>query len=158
LYEANLKAFPDLRWDLVSYPVWPEAPGLGMRIDAHVMALTSTSKHKDEAFLVMSTLVSDEVQMALSRNGRFSILKDQKIRDSFGADIDFLKGKNVQAIYKTKPAKSFPPTKYDSLAMSAINQALDDIMKKGKDINTVLREAEEKANKQIMEKEAAVKK
>ncbi|CAG7649235.1 ABC transporter substrate-binding protein [Paenibacillus allorhizosphaerae] len=153
LYEARFKDYPDLKWDWVTYPVWPEAPGIGMRIDAHVLALTSTSKHKDDAFLVMSALVSDEVQMDFSRQGRFSVLKDQKIRDSYGADIDYLKGKNIQALYKTKPAKSFVPTKYDTMAMTAINGAKDDIIKKGKDINTALRDAEEKLNKQIQEKE-----
>ncbi|CAG7646242.1 hypothetical protein PAESOLCIP111_05122 [Paenibacillus solanacearum] len=151
LYEANFKDFPDLKWDWVSYPTWPEASGLGMRIDAHVLTLTSTSKHKEDGFLVLSTILSDEVQMNLSRQGRIPILKDQKIRDSFGADLAYLKGKNIQAVFKTKPAKSFVPTRYDSLGMAAIKTALDDVIKKGKDINTVLREADEKVNKQIQE-------
>jgi multiple sugar transport system substrate-binding protein len=155
LFEAKFETVPDLNWDMVSYPVWPEAPGLGMRIDEHAMMLTSTSKHKEDAFLVAATFASEEVQMSLSRHGRFSILNDQKIRDAFGLDVPFLKGKNVQAIYKTKPAKSFVPTEYDSLSMSAMNTALDEVVKGLKDINTALRDAEQKINKQIEEKEVA---
>jgi multiple sugar transport system substrate-binding protein len=155
LFEARFEDVPDLNWDMASYPVWPGLPGIGMRINEHIMMLASTSKHKEEAFLVAATMASEEVQMSLSRHARFSILNNQKIRDSFGLDIPFLKGKNVQAIYKTKPAKSFVPTEYDSLAMSAMNTALNDVIVNGKDINTVLREAEEKVNKQIEEAEVA---
>jgi multiple sugar transport system substrate-binding protein len=155
LFEARFEDFPDLNWDMASYPVWPELPGIGMRINEHVMMLASTSKHKEEAFLVAATMASEEVQMSLSRHARFSILNSQKIRDAFGLDIPFLKGKNVQAIYKTKPAKSFVPTEYDSLAMGAMNTALNDVIVNGKDINTVLREAEENVNKQIEEREVA---
>lgn len=155
LYEANFESVPDLNWDFATYPVWPEAPGIGMRIDEHSMMLSATSKHKEEAFLVAATLASEEVQSELSRRGRFSILNDSRIRDAFGADLNFIKGKNVQAIYKTKPAKSFVPTEYDGAAMGFINTALEDVIKKGNDVNTALREAEEKLNKHIQEKEAA---
>ncbi|MEF3306733.1 ABC transporter substrate-binding protein [Paenibacillus sp. GYB003] len=153
LFEGNLYKYPDFNWDMVTYPTWPEAPGIALRNDQHMMSIAGTSKHKDEAFLVIATVTSDEVQMSISRQGKLSILKDQSIRDAFGADLDFAKGKNLQAIYKTKPAKSFVPTKYDSIGMGAINDALKDVVSGGKDLNTVLREAEEKINLKIAEKE-----
>jgi multiple sugar transport system substrate-binding protein len=153
LFEGNLYKYPDFNWDMATYPSWPEKPGIALRNDQHMMSISSTSKHKDEAFLIIATVVSDEVQMAISRQGKLSILKDKKIRDAFGTDLDFLKGKNIQAIYKTTPAESFVPTKYDSLGMGVINEALDDIVKNGKDVNTALREAEEKLNMRIKEKE-----
>ncbi|GAA3413468.1 hypothetical protein ACFFNY_02075 [Paenibacillus hodogayensis] len=59
--------------------------------------------------------------------------------------------------YKTKPAKAFTPTKYDSIASASINEALKEIVEKGKDENTALREADEKANQRIREKEATAK-
>lgn len=157
LFEGNLYKFPDFNWDMVAYPSWPEAPGIALRNDQHMMSIASTSKHKDEAFLVISTITSDEVQMDISRQGKLSILKDKKIRDAFGADLDFIKGKNIQAIYKTTPAKSFVPTKYDGTGMGAINDALNDIINKGKDLNTALRDAEEKINTKIAEKEGTNK-
>lgn len=155
LFEANFEKYPNLNWDMVTYPVWPEAPGLGMRIDAHCMMISNTSKNKEAAFLVAATLASEEVQMDISRHARFSILVDPKISDAFGKDISFLNGKNVQAIYKTKPAKSFKKTEYDSFGISAMRNGVTEMVNNGKDVNTVLREAEEKVNKQISEKEAA---
>ncbi|WP_019535185.1 ABC transporter substrate-binding protein [Paenibacillus ginsengihumi] len=153
IFEGNLYQNPDI-WDIASYPTWPEAPGIGMRVDAHLMGITATSPHKDAAFLTIATVTSDEVQMDMSRQGRFSVLNNQSIRDAFGADLAFMQGKNIQAIYKTKPAKTFVPTKYDGLSMGKINTALSDIIEKGKDVNTALREAEESANKEIREREA----
>jgi multiple sugar transport system substrate-binding protein len=152
IFEGNLYQNPDI-WDIASYPTWPEAPGIGMRVDAHLMGITATSPHKDAAFLTIATVTSDEVQMDMSRQGRFSVLNNQSIRDAFGADLAFMQGKNIQAIYKTKPAKTFVPTKYDGLSMGKINTALSDIIEKGKDVNTALREAEESANKEIRERE-----
>jgi multiple sugar transport system substrate-binding protein len=97
--------------------------------------------------------VSDEVQMDLSKQGRLSILKDKKIRDAFGGNLDFIKGQNIQALYKTTPTKSFVPTKYDGTAMSAINDALKEVVTGGKDVNTALRAAEEKVNLKVSELE-----
>jgi multiple sugar transport system substrate-binding protein len=141
-------------WDIATYPSWPEAPGLGTRVDAHAMGISPTSANKNAAFKIIEVITSDEVQMDMSRRGKFPILSDPKFSSAFGADMDFMKDKNIAAIYKTKPAKSFTPTEYDSLAMKAMNTAISNIVK-GTDLNTALREAEESINKQISEKEAA---
>jgi multiple sugar transport system substrate-binding protein len=154
IFNTNLINSPDY-WDIASLPIWKEAPGLGFRVDEHLLSITATSKHKDEAFLVLATVVSDEVQMDLSRQGHLSVLKDQKIRDAFGADWDFLKGKNMQAIYKTTPAKSFIPTKYDKYGVKEIHTALDNMVKQGMDANTALRIAEEAANQEIKAEEGS---
>ena len=142
-------------WDMATYPSWPEAPGLGTRVDAHAMGITPTSKNKNAAFKVIEVITSDEVQMDMSRNGKYPVLKDPKFGSSFGADLDFMKNKHIEAIYKTKPAETFIPTEYDNIAMKEMNNALNAIVKKGVDVNSALREAEEKINKQISEKEAA---
>jgi multiple sugar transport system substrate-binding protein len=154
IFDGNLYKTPDLNWDMVSYPTWSDAPGIGLRIDEHFLAITTPSQHKADAFNLISTVVSDEVQTDFSRHARLSILKDPKIGAAFGADLDFMKGKNIQAVYKTKPAKSFVPTKYDPLSATAINNALKNMVSKGMDVNTALREAEDSANKQIKEKES----
>jgi multiple sugar transport system substrate-binding protein len=152
IFEGNLYTKPEV-WDIASYPTWPEAPGIGMRIDEHAMAISPTSKNKDAAFFVIQTITSDEVQMDMSRQGRFPVMSDPKFREAFGADLDYLKGKNMAAIYKTRPAKSFVPTKYDGISMGAINNALDAVVNKGVDVNTALRQAEESVNQQIAAQE-----
>lgn len=154
--EAEFDKHPDLNWDMASYPTWPEAPGKGMRVDQHMMSITNTSKNKDAAFLVISTITSNEVQMEISKNARFSILKDKQIKDAFGANMGFLNGKNLQAVHKTSPA-AFPATVYDNYAKGPMTDALNEAVKTGKDLNTALREAEEKANQKIAEAIAKTK-
>jgi multiple sugar transport system substrate-binding protein len=150
----NLYTKPEV-WDMATYPSWPEAPGLGARVDAHAMGITPTSKNKNAAFKIIEVITSDEVQMDMSRHGKYPVMKDPKFGSSFGADLDFMKDKHIEAIYKTRPAKTFIPTEYDSFAMTQMNNALNSIAKKGVDVNSALREAEEKINKHISEKEAA---
>jgi multiple sugar transport system substrate-binding protein len=154
IFESGLDKATDLNWDIASFPVWPEAPGVGMSPDTHVMVLSQTSKVKDDAFRVIATVVSDEVQMDMSRRGRFSVLKDPKIKQAFGQDMAFMKGKNIQAVYKTELAKPYEQTLYDTIAMSAIQKELSNVVLKGKDLNTALRDAEESVNKQIEKAES----
>jgi multiple sugar transport system substrate-binding protein len=153
LFHAGLDTSPDLNWDMVSYPTFPERPGVGLRVDAHVMSVTSTSKHKDEALEVLATVVSDDVQLSIAENGRLSALKDKKFQDNFGSKVSFIKGKNIKAAFLTIPAKSIIATEYLGDAQSAVRAAFKDVTEKGKDINTALREAEEKTNKTIEQKE-----
>ncbi|CAG7648330.1 hypothetical protein PAESOLCIP111_05575 [Paenibacillus solanacearum] len=145
---------PDV-WDMATYPEWPEAPGLGARADANAMGISPTSKNKDAAFKVIMAMTSDEVQMDMSKHGKYPVMKDPKFASSFGASMDFMKNKHIEAIYKTKPAKTFIPTKYDSIAMSAMNAAVSKAVKNNIDLNTALREAEESINKQINERVTA---
>jgi multiple sugar transport system substrate-binding protein len=138
---------------MASLPTWKEAPGLGFRLDQHMLSITATSKNKDADFQVISTVTSDEVQTDLTRQGRLSILQDPKIKDAFGADLAFLKGKNMKAIFATKPAKAYVPTPYDDFGL--LNTAMKDVVAKKKDVNTALREAEDKLNQKIKEQMAA---
>ncbi|MCZ8515214.1 extracellular solute-binding protein [Paenibacillus filicis] len=141
-------------WDIVSMPSFPEAQGYGLRSLSHDLSITSTTPHKEEAFKVIQFLTGDEVQTALTKRGiRLPALKDQKIRDSFGADNPVLKGKNIPAVFLTKPAKNPQPTIYDSYAESEIGKAFDKVLQ-GTDINTALREAEDAANQRITTEKA----
>lgn len=138
-------------WDLATYPTWPEAPGVGTQIDLHVMVVPKTSKHKEAAFKVVSTVVSDEVQLAMARNGRVSVLSDKKYQAEFGQNLEFLKGKNVQAIFKTAPAKPFPSTVFANKAFNEITKVMTQVVKNGVDVNTALRNYDELMNKYIQE-------
>jgi multiple sugar transport system substrate-binding protein len=152
LFHAGLDKLTDFNWDMVSYPTFPELPGVGLRVDAHVLSVTSASKHKEDALKVLATVISDDVQLEIARNGRLSVLKDKKFKDAFGQNLDFIKGKNIQAAFLTRPAKSIIATPYLSDAQSAVRAAFKEVTEQGKDINTALREAEEKTNKKIEEK------
>lgn len=95
-------------------------------------------------------LLSEEGQLAATKVGRPSILKNPEINKSFGAEIEVLKGKNAAAYYKNKSA-NLPEsvTKYDSLAYGVLQGKFKEIALNGKDVNTALREAEEEINKRI---------
>jgi multiple sugar transport system substrate-binding protein len=137
-------------WDITTMPSFKDAPGVGFRSLSHTLSISSTSVHKDDAFKVIQCLVSDENQLAMAKRGiRFPSIDDQKLKDSFGVDNPMLKGKNLQAIFKTKPAPNPRFTKYDSIIEKQLNSAFSLVRDNKTDINTALRDAEEKANQGI---------
>ncbi|GAA4843015.1 sugar ABC transporter substrate-binding protein [Paenibacillus vulneris] len=148
---GNLAEVKDVwnNWDLASYPVFAERPGIGTQADMHIMLMSPSSKVKDAAFKVMTTVVSDEVQLDMSHMGKGSVLKDKKFQEEFGKDLDFLKGKNIQAVFKTKPAPAFPPTEFASEAFNQITNLMKTIMKENMDVNTAMRQYNEQMDKFI---------
>lgn len=150
LTKAELNQNPEF-WDIASFPVWPEAPRAGMGIDEHLMLLASTSKHREDAFRVMSAVVSDEVQLDMNKQAKLGVMKDAKFKTAFGENAPFLKGKNVQAIFKTDVAKPYVPTLYDTIATGEIQNQLVLMVETGKDVNSAVRDAEEAVNKKIQE-------
>ncbi|GAA4864065.1 hypothetical protein GCM10023310_49530 [Paenibacillus vulneris] len=139
-------------WDFVSLPNYPEAIGTGRIITPHTIMLNKHSKYKNEAFEVMSIFTSDEVQAELSKSGKISVVAKADIQTQYGTNVPYLKGKNVSGIFKSKTRKiNDPLTEYDGLVRSALDSAAKELAA-GKDVNTVLRETEEKANKAIEEK------
>lgn len=148
-----LNAFENsgLNWDMASYPTTKENPGKAIRYDLHIIAIMNTSKHKDAAMQVASTLVSDEVQEALAKAGNTSVLKNEKFQKIFGENLPMLKGKRIDAIFKTVPANIFPPTEFEAKARDFVNGTTTKaILEQGVDMNTALRQAEEAIN-QIVE-------
>lgn len=143
----NMLTVNSLNWDVVTYPQNPKAPGVGQRVDSFVLAITAQSKHKDAAFQVISTILSDEVQTLMSRDSRLSVLKDPKIQNEFGKNIAAYQSKNVIAF--TKPKLAVLQTFKNTPAATIVNQAFDSMLYDGKDVNTALREADEKMNQEI---------
>lgn len=141
--------FPN--WDLSSYPTWKEQPGVGTQIDLHVMVVPNTSKHKEAAAQVIETVVSEDVQLEMARNGRVSILKDKKYQDEFGKNLDFVKGKNIQAVFKSAPTKPFPTTIHANKAFNEITKVMTQVVKNKVDVNTALRSYDELMDKYIAE-------
>lgn len=141
-------------WDMVSYPVWPEAPTAGTQIDAHLAMITSTSKNKDDAFRVLEAVLSDEAQMRMAKYARLGVLKGEQFQDNFGTAYDFLEGKNLAAVFKTEPAV---PTEAPSIYfnLSEITNSMRTIVEENLDINTALRQLEEQMNQRIAEEKMA---
>jgi len=140
----------DLNWDVAQYPSYKERPNMYQAYDLHIMALSSISKHKEDAMRVMEVLFSDEVQLLSSQRGKPTLMKDPKFNQAFLKDVPELQGKNIQGIFKSKPAPATPPySVYYSNARGTLVERFREYAQNQKDVNTALREAEEQITKYI---------
>ena len=140
-----------INWDMVSFPTFKEAPGVGSQAYPTYFSVTRTAKYKDQAMNVIKFLISDEFQMEISRKGLMTILKDEKIRQAFGQDGPY-KDKNLKAVFYNKFAPISPKTLYDADAEKAYRDPITDLALGNTDLNTAFRKIEEAANKAIAEK------
>jgi multiple sugar transport system substrate-binding protein len=139
-----------MNWDMTTPPNFDDRLGVGSKADAHMLLMSATSKHKDQAFQVISYLTSSqEAQTLISRNARMSGLTDSQIREVFGADVPALKGKNIANVLKVKPAVTVAPTIYDPIVTMHLKTAKENIVFNHSDVNTALREAQEAADQEI---------
>lgn len=133
-------------WDMATIPVFAESPNLGATpIPNHVM-ITKTSQHQDDAFRVVETILSDEVQLMLSKGGIVPVLKKQSIKDGFLSDIAFAKDKNIAAVFKLDRAQVRNVHELDGVVQGLQRTIGREFHSGTKDINTALRDAEEAAN------------
>jgi len=140
------------QWDLTAHPGYSDRPGFGKEVDYHMAVVNQSGKHKEAAYQVLLSLISQDVQTRLSRAGRLSVLNNPAIRSVYGADSDLFRGKNLQAIFKVSPSPLPDASKYDpKINALLIGEVVKNVMVGGTDINTALRNAEEKANKEIIE-------
>ncbi|MCZ8516890.1 extracellular solute-binding protein [Paenibacillus filicis] len=146
---GRFAAVKDLNWDLVTYPTFKETPNTGMQVDEHILAITRTSKVKDAAMDVISVVVSDEVQLTMAGDAKVSTLKDDKFIKEFGKNVDYVKGKNMEAVLRMKQATPVAVTKYDKIPKDRIQNAMESVVKGQEDINTALRTAEEEINNKL---------
>lgn len=138
-------------WDLTTYPTLNEKPNVGKQVDFHMAVVNQASPHKEAAYQVVLSIISNEVQAGLSRVGRISPLVDENIRGLFGAEGNMFENTNLSAIFKVQAAPMPDISKYDAEIETMLrNETSVDILKNDIDINTALRQAEEKANKEII--------
>ena len=153
-----LKDAPNLNWDLVTLPTFSQKPKTGLAPFPQHMLVTAQSKHKDDAFLVLETMLSEEVQMARGRDaGIAPALTKKTVQDQFMKGVEFAAGKNVSAFFKNEFAAPRKGTPYDKLAITEVNNALTSVLQGKKDVNTALRDAEEQTVKLIAEEKARKK-
>lgn len=148
--ETLRKEGAKLNWDFVSYPNHKEVPGVARTIDdVHNLMISKASKHQELAFQIISFLTNEENQLRANRNGRLSSLKGEMFQQTFGSEIEVLKGKNTEGIFKNTPAPLPPISPYNYIATSELSTASSKVAAGIADINTALREAEEATDKRI---------
>ncbi|MDB5085315.1 MAG: family 1 extracellular solute-binding protein, partial [Bacilli bacterium] len=140
-----------LNWDMVSYPTWPDAPGLGPSARGEVLGISPTSSHKDQAFKVISYIASEEAQTHLSRMGIAPAIASKAAQSAYGADVPLLKGKHTQALFYEKLAvvpQDISP--FDSIGYGSFHNEVINIATGKKDVNTALRDAADALDKKVL--------
>lgn len=145
----------EFNWDIVAHPSFDDKPGLGREIEFQSLMVPPTTKHKDAAYRVILTMISKEVQAEMNRGTNLTILNDPEMRKEFASDTDLFKGKNLEGIFKVKPAPSPINSVYDSESWKYLIEAMNEVLFQKSDINSALNRAAEKADKYIREQKAA---
>ncbi|RKN61336.1 ABC transporter substrate-binding protein [Paenibacillus ginsengarvi] len=154
-------ALPDaikngLNWDVVTLPSFQEATGRTIQMFSPFLGISPTSKYKDQAFMAIAHILSEDVQVSEAKLGRPSVLSTDRVKTEYGTANELLKGKNKDAIIKNKFAVARPSiTKYDPAAYNILRSKFKEVVLNDKDINTALMEAEEAINKDLEQKQAA---
>lgn len=149
---AQLETAKDLNWDVAQLPSFKELPNITPVSDYTQFAISKTTKYPSQAIQALGTLISDEVQLAVSRSGKLPVSKKPDITQQFAADSALFKGKHIQSIFKGKAARMTPPHKFDAVVQTALSNAFNKVYAGEMDINSALRWAEETANAEIATK------
>ncbi|CAG7646743.1 hypothetical protein PAESOLCIP111_05234 [Paenibacillus solanacearum] len=141
-----------LRWDIAQYPSFEERPNTYGLSNPWMMFISKQSPHKAQAMQVIDVLTSDEVQLINARtSAKQSPLSHPRMKTEFGADLPYLAGKNLAAIFKSQPAPAPAYSDFYSKATPLLLSSFADYANDKIDVNTALREADEKINKMISE-------
>lgn len=150
--------FGDVDWDMVSIPLIEGAPQQSGFFTPGNWMITQQSKHKDDAFQVIMEMLSDELQLADSRNGITTTLADAQIKNELGKDHPVISQKNLNAVHYHQLAP-LPPERGPGMITvpiptqrSLMNEAIYKAAQGIVDVNTALREVDEQL-RQELEKE-----
>jgi multiple sugar transport system substrate-binding protein len=139
-----------LSWDMVESPTFSNkltADGLGS-----MFSITTSSKYKDEAFKVIQLWFSDEVQTAISRDAALiPSVTSAEVLKPYASGLASAKGLNLSTNFPQKQAVKVVERDGD-IATPIVNKAFAEIATGQRDINTILREAEELINKGTADK------
>ncbi|CAG7650383.1 hypothetical protein PAESOLCIP111_06066 [Paenibacillus solanacearum] len=149
ILDADDDAAPN--WDMVTNPTFEDRKGKGRHTLANMLIITKGSKHKEQAMQVIQHLVSKESQLYMARFSRIPALSDPEIEKVFGSENPKLKTKNTAALFKNPSSPTPTPNKYDKEVQELIRGMRAELALKKKDINTVLRETQEAADKKVAE-------
>lgn len=145
----------EINWDMATLPTFEKGKGSAWNAETYNMLVTTTSKHKDQAFQVLSQVAGEEVQKQLNKSGTISILKKtETLKKEYGTDMEILKGKNTNALF-TLPPGLHEHTKFDQKGRSLISAGANQMILQGIDVNTALRDAQDKLNQYIREQTPA---
>jgi multiple sugar transport system substrate-binding protein len=142
--------FPGMNVNVVAMPTFSELPGVGTQAYPTYYSVTSISKHKKEAMEIIAYLVSDEFQMILSKRGILPAVQTDAIKNAFGSESN-IKNLNTKAFFYNKLAPISEKLVYDSQVETEYRKDVGKLITGQIDLNTFLRNAEERAAKLLAE-------
>jgi len=147
LYTPYFTTVEGLNFDMVSFPSWPDKPGIGPSNFVYPWVINKYSEHKEQAFKVIESILSDENQLALTRTGVPSPLADSNIHEQFGAAKGLQElNLNFKGVYSMKDAEpAYSPYGPETLVFGG-NYIRDQIRKfldSGDDIPKYLRKMDD---------------
>jgi multiple sugar transport system substrate-binding protein len=143
--------------DLVTLPTFKSAPGIGNQYSGASLAISKTSKFKDQAVLLLAGATSDEAEKHGASIARYPTIKNKEALDFFGQGTPLLLARNMKSPQKHKVATTVSATQYDDLANPIMIKAFDDAATGKTDVVTALREADEKINQMIAQEKTKTK-
>ncbi|TNJ61387.1 extracellular solute-binding protein [Paenibacillus hemerocallicola] len=142
--------YQTLRWDVAGYPSFKEKPNTAPPVDLHQITISNSTKHPDEAMLVMDMLTSEEMQLiSARRTGRASPLLSKRVEQELGAEMELIKGKNVTAFFETQPAPNVMFANEDIAVQKSIDKFYKDYSSGSIDVNVLMQKIGEDANQAI---------
>ncbi|AEI43042.1 ABC transporter substrate-binding protein [Paenibacillus mucilaginosus] len=133
----------EFNWDLAPIPNFSNKLGKAREAQVHSFVISNKSEHKEEAFLAVKEILTDEVQGLLSRNARVPAVINPELEEEFGRDIPVLKDKNVRSVFIGEQQKTHRIHEYEDQVSKWVTEATKDVAVGGIDINTALRKADE---------------
>ncbi|MFD0677031.1 MULTISPECIES: hypothetical protein [unclassified Paenibacillus] len=113
------------------------------------LILHPSSEHREDAFEVISYLVSEEYQLYLSRIGRFSSLSNRKYEANYGQDNPNFSENNIEWVFQgIKTGWANPQSPYENMAGSIVRSEMERAVRK----KILWEEAIETMERRILEK------
>lgn len=142
--------FPEIKWDIVSMPTFRDQPDIGTQSYPTYWSIASISENKEQAMEVIKYLVSDEFQMLLSENGTMPVVKDKAIQEALGSKTE-VSDRNYAAFFHNQLAPISVKHIHDQAIETEYRREIGDLIGREKDLNSVLRTAEERAKNKLAE-------
>ncbi|MEF3306929.1 ABC transporter substrate-binding protein [Paenibacillus sp. GYB003] len=142
-----------LKFGITTYPVFQDKPGVGTGLFGGGMAISKTTKHQELAFRIILYYTSDEAQKELGRMGFVTPLVSKEVRNALFEGNPLASGIDLNAIYGTRVADPYVRTKYDQKAFNIVNAGMQSFFTGQVDMNTALRDADEKIEKMVREEQ-----
>ncbi|CAG7609592.1 hypothetical protein PAESOLCIP111_01186 [Paenibacillus solanacearum] len=155
LHSVYLIIPQEIDWDIVSHPTMEGAPKLTAQRGPAYWSIAKTSKHKDEAFEVITAMLTDEIQMEDSKKGIPATVVNKEIKDALGKGHPLYSTKNMRAISYYDPIPYTPKRKANlpdvpgSKQQALLFQAFLDFAQNKADANTALRKLDEQLKAEV---------